>query len=274
MSFDLHMHSTCSDGTLSPEELIILAAEKGLKGISITDHDSVNAYPDAFIHAKKHQITLIPGIELSCHFKDESTHILGYSFEYAHPAITALCQRHKMRRVNRNRGILENLKALGIEIQEEELERSATGVVGRPHIAKILVQRGLAADISDAFKTYLGEGKKAYFEGEIFSVEEAIQVIHEAKGFAVLAHPHLHYNNAFVRELLNAHSFDGIECEYAIMPAAKNAPWTNYAKQKNLLITGGSDFHGTIKPMIPIGSAVVSSEQIEPLITRFNSHEL
>lgn len=274
MNFDLHMHSTCSDGTLTPEELVVLAKEKGLKGISITDHDSVNAYPDALLHAKKHQITLISGIELSCHFKDESTHILGYSFDYSHPSLLALCERHRLRRVNRNLAILDKLKSLGIEISETELNANATGVVGRPHIAKILVQRGLVADIPDAFKTYLGEGKKAYCPGETFSVEEAIQVIHEAKGFAVLAHPHLHYNHAFVRELLNAHSFDGIECEYAIMPPAKNAPWSNLAKQKNLLITGGSDFHGAIKPMIPLGSATIQEEQIEPLITRFNSHEL
>lgn len=274
MSFDLHMHSTCSDGTLSPEELVILAAEKGLKGISITDHDSVNAYPEAFIHAKKHQITLISGIELSCHFKDQSTHILGYSFEYAHPSIISLCQRHRTRRTQRNLAILEKLKSLGIEITEDELNNSTTGVVGRPHIAKILMSRGLVADISDAFKVYLGEGKKAYCPGETFSVSEAIQVIHEAKGFAVLAHPHLHYNHAFVRELLDAHDFDGIECEYGVMPAAKNAPWINYAKQKNLLVTGGSDFHGAVKPMIPLGSAVVQEEQIEPLISRFHSHEL
>ncbi len=266
MSFDLHMHSTCSDGTLTPEELIILAKEKGLKGISITDHDCVSAYPDAFTHAKKHEIILITGIEFSCHFKDQSTHILGYAFDHTHPSITALCQRHAMRRHNRNLAMLDKLKALGIEITEEELNQNATGVVGRPHIAKILVQRGLSADISDAFKTYLGEGKKAYSAGETFSVEEAIAVIHEAKGFAVLAHPHLHYNHAFVRELMDAHAFDGIECEYAIMPKAKNAPWINYAKQKNLLITGGSDFHGAIKPMIPLGSAVVTEEQIKPLL--------
>lgn len=272
MSFDLHMHSTYSDGTLTPEELIVLAEKKGLKGISITDHDSISAYPEAFLYAKKHQINLIPGIELSCHFKNQSTHILGYSFDHAHPSIIGLCKRHSERRTNRNLEILEKLKSLGIEISENELHASTQGVVGRPHIAKILVKRGLVADIPDAFKTYLGEGKKAYCPGEIFSVEEAIQVIHEAKGFAVLAHPHLHYNHAFVKELLNAHRFDGIECVYAIMPAAKNAPWINYAKQKNLLITGGSDFHGTIKPMIPLGSATVQEEQIIPLITRF--HEL
>lgn len=272
MSYDLHMHSTCSDGTLLPEELIILAAEKGLKGISITDHDSLNAYPDAFIHGKKHQITVIPGIELSCHFKDKSTHILGYSFDYKHPSLTALCERHKMRRVNRNLEILNKLRSLEIDISEEELNANASGAVGRPHIAKILVQRGLVADIADAFKIYLGEGKKAYCPGETFSVEEAIQVIHEAKGFVVLAHPHLHYSHAFVRELLDNHTFDGIECEYAIMPKSKNAPWSNLAKQRNLLITGGSDFHGAIKPMIPLGSATVQEDQIMPLITRF--HEL
>lgn len=270
MSYDLHMHSTCSDGTSSPEELVILAKEKGLKGISITDHDTVAVYPDAFALAKKHQVTLIPGIEFSCHFKDKSTHILGYSFDYAHPSITALCQRHSERRGKRNLAMLEKLKTLGIEIKEEELNKTDSAVIGRPHIAKILVERGLSADIADAFKVYLGEGKKAYCQGEIFSVEEAIQVIHEAKGFAVLAHPHLHYSHAFVRELLDAHAFDGIECVYALMSKAKNAPWINLAKQKNLLITGGSDFHGSIKPMITLGSAVVTEKEIGPLLP----HEL
>lgn len=271
MSFDLHTHTTCSDGSFTPEELIDLAIKNGLQGLSITDHDSISAYPETLNMAKTKGIILIPGVEFSCHYKDKSVHILGYSFNFTNSELLALCQRHKERRTSRNLKILEKLKACNIEITEEELNTSTSGVVGRPHIAKLIVEKKHASDIAEAFRIYLGDGKKGYVSGEVFTIEETLQALHAAGGLAVLAHPHLYYNHQFVREVMK-HPFDGIESEYAQMPPDKNAPWIAYAKEHHLLMTGGSDFHGSIKPQLPLGATQVSLEQIKPLLTQFYSH--
>jgi predicted metal-dependent phosphoesterase TrpH len=267
MSFDLHTHTTCSDGSYTAEELIKLAVGIGLTGLSITDHDSITAYPEAFEIAKKHNIQLIPGVEFSCHYKEKSVHVLGYSFDYQNEAIQNLCKRHYERRANRNLQILEKLKTLGVDITEDELKKSTSGVIGRPHIAKLLIAKGHAADIAEAFKVYLGDGKKAYVAGALFTIQETLDVIHAAKGFAVLAHPHLHYSHTFVKDIMTNHAFDGMECQYSLMSKQKNAPWIEYAKKHDLLMTGGSDFHGTIKPMIPLGATIVTQEQIQRLLS-------
>lgn len=269
MNFDLHTHTTFSDGSFTPEDLIDLALKIGLKGLAITDHDSILAYPSALILAKSKGLQLIPGVEFSCHYKNTSVHILGYSFKCTEPGLLEFCERHKNRRNNRNRKILEKLKDHGVEISEAELKNSASGMVGRPHIAKILVEQGHAPDIASAFKLFLGDGKKCYVSGELFTIEETLNVIHSAGGLAVLAHPHLYYDSPLVKEILSHHPFDGLECEYGKMPPEKNAPWITYATKHGLIMTGGSDFHGTIKPNLPLGATTITQEQAAPLLTRF-----
>lgn len=271
MSYDLHTHSTYSDGSYTPLELILYAAQKGLEGLSITDHDTVDAYPEALTLGQEYHLQILPGVEFSCHYKGQSVHILGYSFDYTHPSLLELCRRHKERRKNRNLEILEKLKKIGFVITEEELINSAKGAVGRPHIAKLLVEKGYVVDIPHAFKQYIGDGKRCYAHGITFTIEETLHVIHEAKGLAVLAHPHLHHSPYFVKELLKF-PFDGLEAEYSQMPLEKNALWINLAKENHLLTTGGSDFHCSIKPTIDLGDTMVKREQIEPLFTQFYSH--
>ena len=210
---DLHCHSTYSDGTLSPKELVDLALSTGLSALSVTDHDSVNAYPEVFFEGEKKGLKIISGAEFSAAHRKTSVHILAYGFSYQHPALTQLCERHKERRSQRNRLILEKLAALKMPITEEELLQENSTMTGRPHIALAMVKKGYVVSVSEAFKKYLGDGKACYASGLTFSVEETLHVIHEAKGLGVLAHPHLINNSGLVNELLEM-PFDGLECFY------------------------------------------------------------
>lgn len=273
MSYDLHTHSTYSDGSYSPLELVHYAREKKLEGLSITDHDSIEAYPEVLAVGKDHHIQILPGVEFSCHYKGQSVHVLGYSFDFTHQTLLAFCLKHKKRRHQRNAEILGKLKEIGFSIAEKELENCAKGAIGRPHIAQLLLEKGYVIDIPQAFKLYIGDGKKCYAPGITFTLEETLSVIHEAKGLAVLAHPHLYHSPFFVKELLKF-PFDGIEAEYSQMSSKKNALWIDLAKKNNLLMTGGSDFHGTIKPTISLGATQVKREQIEPFFNQFYSHHL
>lgn len=257
---DLHCHSTCSDGSLSPEELVRLAVEKGLQGLSITDHDTIAAYELALPHAKQLGLELIPGVEFSASHNDISIHILGYSYVSNHPALQELCEKHSARRLNRNGLILEKLKHLGMPIAMEEV-LAFSGLpeavsLGRPHIAQAMVKKGYVDSIEHAFKRFLSEGKSAYAVGNLISAKETIEAIHNAKGLAVIAHPHLIAHNRTLKQLLEM-NFDGLECYYSRFQKEKNQRWVSLAEKKGWLKTGGSDFHGKIKPDISLGCAWV-----------------
>lgn len=260
---DLHCHSTCSDGTLTPEEIVEKAASIGLSGLSITDHDTIEAYQQAIPKAKQLGIELIPGVEFSAVHEGVSVHILAYAFSTDNPTIKNFCQRHYQRRINRNREILKLLTKHGMPLSEEELQEMvpmhAKGTLGRPHIALAMVTKGYIQSIQDAFNKHLGEGKNCYAPGEPFSVEETLKIIHEAGGLAVIAHPHLIDHPATLKKLLEM-DFDGIECYYARFPKDSHARWLKIAQHRKWLITGGSDFHGSIKPNIPLGASWVNEE--------------
>lgn len=257
---DLHCHTYCSDGSLSPEEVVKLAQKIGLQGLSITDHDSIEAYPRAIKASKEANIRLGSGVEFSCEHKGISVHILGYDFLLESKEIQNLCQRHRLRRASRNRGILEKLKKKKMIITEDELVRTGKGTIGRPHIAYLMVQKGYVSSIREAFNLYLGDGKECYVPGDRFSVEESIGVIHAAKGKAFLAHPHLFPKDTPLQEMLNL-PFDGIECYYARLLPDR---WLKVAEKKKWLISGGSDFHGEFKENA-LGCATVDQESFEKI---------
>ena len=258
---DLHCHSTCSDGTVAPKELIDLAIENGLSGLSITDHDTLNAYTSALPYAKERDFPLLTGVEFSCFHQNESVHILGYAFSLSNEQLNAFCQKHKERRYQRSQLILEKLKEHGmpIEINTENLES-----IGRPHLAMEMIREGYVASMEEAFKKYLGEGCSCYVPGESFSVEETINVIQAAGGFAVIAHPHLIHLPRIVTDLLKM-PFDGIEAYYARFPPHREKPWVKIGLHREWILTGGSDFHGTVKPHIPLGCSWVSEETFQTL---------
>ena len=275
---DLHCHTIYSDGSMSPEDLLSLAKQKSLKGIAITDHDTVEAYPRALPAAQAAGIDLISGVEFSSILQNTSVHILGYAFSLDHPEIQRFCQLHRKRRQTRNQLILDRLTASGMPITEFDILDSALGdlkreqrTIGRPHIALAMVKKGYVATLPEAFKSFIGEGKPCYVRQEDFTTEETIDVIHKANGFAIIAHPHLIKDSQAIIKMLSL-GFDGLEGYYALSYPSRNERWLKIAQKKNWMITGGSDFHGDIKPNIPLGCSWVGEEVFRILQKRFKQN--
>lgn len=267
---DLHCHTTCSDGSLSPIEILHLAKQNKLSALSITDHDTIEAYSQALPAALELGIELLTGVEFSAAHQNSSIHILGYGYQLENLAIQDFCKRHTERRLNRNRGILDLLHKIGMPISEEELQSTSSssshqkGTIGRPHIAMIMVKKGYITTPQEAFKKYIGEGRPCFVQGQTFTIEETIDVIHQAKGLAVIAHPHL-IKQSHLLDILFAMNFDGIECYYGNFPAQDHKRWLKIAKKKNWLVTGGSDFHGSIKPNLNLGSSWIGKNEFQTL---------
>jgi 3',5'-nucleoside bisphosphate phosphatase len=272
---DLHCHSTCSDGTDSPAEILKKAVELGLSGLSITDHDTIDAYGQAIPLAKELGIELISGVEFSASLDDISVHILAYAFPLDNPLIQDFCARHKQRRNDRNREILKRLNEHGMPLTDEEVMEVVSQTpadvqhsIGRPHIALAMLNKGYIQNIQEAFTKYLAEGKSCYAPGEIFSVQETLDIIHKAQGFAIIAHPHLINHSKILKQLLEM-NFDGIECYYARFGAESQQRWLKIAEHRHWMITGGSDYHGSIKPNIPLGASWVNEEYFRHLQKHF-----
>ncbi|NGX48371.1 MAG: 5'-3' exoribonuclease [Chlamydiae bacterium] len=266
---DLHCHTNCSDGSMSPEELIFHAKEVGLSGLSITDHDTINAYRAAIPAAKKAGIALGSGVEFSSVDEGVSVHILGYDFDLQNPSLQDFCKRHIERRKSRNERILEKLATQGIFIDHEELEKemSEDHPVGRPHIALALVRKGVVSSVQEAFMRFIGDGKPCFDPGIPISTDETIDIIHEAGGKAFIAHPHLLHNSKLGEKLLKK-PFNGIECFYSKCTPQQEQKWVNKARERGLLMSGGSDFHGAIKPGIPLGCSWVDQTTFEQIFQK------
>lgn len=270
---DLHCHTTCSDGTSSPLEIIELASNLNLQGLSITDHDTISAYQAALPFAELKEIPLIPGVELSATHRQSSVHILAYSFSLNSTIIKSFCEQHRTRREIRYQKILDLLASQGKPLSSEDLPiLTSTHSLGRPHIALGMIRKGYVKNIQQAFHEYLGEGKSCYVPGSTFSAEETIDVIHQANGLAIIAHPHLIDKVGVLRDLLEM-PFDGIEGYYARFPASAQQRWIKIGAHKGWIITGGSDFHGTIKPNLMLGSSWVNKETFSILLQHFQGNQ-
>jgi predicted metal-dependent phosphoesterase TrpH len=267
---DLHSHTTFSDGSMTPEESISLAASLGLGGMSITDHDTIKAYGTAFEIAERNGIKLIPGVEFSTVHKGENVHILAYSFSLKSESLLAFCEEHRERRRERMSRIVLAVQRQGMDITEDEVKAISEehGSVGRPHIARLMMEKGYVKDIQDAFRRYLGEEKSCYCPTKGFRVQETIDVIHKAHGKAVLAHPHLIRGKKVIKDLLTI-PLDGIEAYYSHMPPSRERRWVQVAREKEWLITGGSDFHGTVKPYVRMGASWVGEETFNKLYDHY-----
>lgn len=273
---DLHCHTTCSDGTVNPRDIIQLACDSNLQGLSITDHDTIAAYEEAFPIAQSKNLLLISGVELSAVHREENVHILAYSFSPVSSIIKQFCLRHHQRRELRNQKILHLLTAKGMPLALEDLPQNLltpqpTHSIGRPHIALAMMKKGYVQSIQQAFHLYIGEGKPCYAPSAAFSIEETLEVIHRANGLAVIAHPHLIENVGILRDLLEM-NFDGIEGYYARFPSSAHERWLKIGTRKGWLITGGSDFHGSIKPNLRLGCSWVNAETFTILQRHFETN--
>jgi predicted metal-dependent phosphoesterase TrpH len=280
---DLHCHSTASDGTLSPEEVVRLAKQLGLSALALTDHDTIAGIPAAAAEAKKLEIDFLPGIEISCEYPRPGTmHLLGYGIDPTNATLADLTRTLVGGRDARNQQIVDQLNQLGIPITLKEIQDIAGGkVIGRPHIAEALVRRGVVSNTSEAFKTYLGQGGRVYVDKEQLTARRAIEMIRESGGLPVLAHPSQlqKENNAqlenVIKELIDF-GLAGIEVIHSDHRDSLIDFLTNFAERYHLLKTGGSDFHGGNKPHIQLGKAgqrKIPREFFDALVERKNAME-
>ena len=256
---DLHMHTTLSDGTFTIRELISHAAEKELDVISITDHDRILTEPEAWEEAKKHNITLIPGIEISSHCDHKSIHILGYFIDKECEIVKDLIKRAQQSREDRNHRMIEKFQSNGIDITMEKLVNIANGdTIARPHFATALVELGLAKDIKDAFNKFISDTGPYFVEHHDIDSEEVISAIKRSGGISSLAHPHTYKLGSdqdiekFIKKLADQ-GLDAIEGYYSTYKQYQRDLFAGIAKRHGLMLSGGSDFHGANKPHIQLG---------------------
>lgn len=258
---DLHTHSTASDGTFTPKELILLAKKEGLKGLALTDHDTVSGLKEAYETAKEVDLPFLCGVEISVKFEGSGHfHMLGYFLKPEIPEIDETLQTLQKARAERNRRMIEKLQNLGIDITLEELKTLAEGEIGRPHIANLLVKKGVVRSFEEAFERFLRKGALAYVPKALLTPQEAIEKILEASGVPVLAHPFtLKLDPPELKRYVSTLKdlgLMGIEVYYT----EHSKEFTNFlldlVKRLDLLATGGSDFHGKNKPDIKLGKGL------------------
>ena len=257
MCVDLHTHSLYSDGSHSPRELVDMALKNRLSCLALTDHDTVEGVPELLRLGREAGLAVIGGVEISTCFRGLTVHVLGYGVDPDLPGLHDWLRPLQNGRADRNRRILENLAVLGIPISPEELAAEAgEGQCGRPHIAKILVRRGVVATTDEAFDRYLARDKPAWAPRFSYESPEAIAMIHSAGGRAVLAHPGVlgldQDGLADVFQELTRAGLDGVEVWYPSHGKPFRALLLDLARRLGLLVTGGSDFHGATRPAHPM----------------------
>ena len=264
MKVDFHMHTTHSDGSYTPTALIQRCAEKGLGCVSVTDHDTLSGLVECGQEARKNGMELVPGVEISAQFEPGTLHILGYFLDPDDSELKEELGGVQRARKERNPQIIEKLRGLGIEISLEEVHKEAAldeeladRQIGRPHFARVLVKKGYAASLEDAFGRYLSKGRPAYMDKRRLSSARAIQVIRKAGGIASVAHPKQMRleERELEKELarLVGEGLEAIEVYNSCQTAAEHSIYQRLAKHFGLVVTGGSDFHGASKPGVEVG---------------------
>ncbi len=272
---DLHAHSTASDGSLTPKELVRYAADTKLSAMALTDHDCVDGLDEAAAEVEQLGIEVIPAVELSADHSDGTMHILGFFVDRRHEGFCGRLRRLQEARRERNPKIIQNLQSLGLNITYDEVvAASGGGQVGRPHFAKVLIRKGYVSSMQEAFERYLKKGAPGYVEKFRFSPQDAIAMIHDAGGVAVLAHPFTLYKDNSISldpllETLSQAGLDGMEVIYSTYSEEQGRYYRERAEKYQLLPSGGSDFHGAHKPGIDLGIGQgrlrVPFEFLEPL---------
>lgn len=251
---DLHCHTTASDGLLSPEELVSLASRIGLKGIAITDHDTIEGWQEAEEAGGIYKVQILKGIELNTNSQGKEVHILGYELDASSPSLLTKLNYLKEARDLRMQEILRRLGQEGIQLTKEEVRTFAQGgSIGRPHIAQALLEKGYIQSIQEGFERYIGAGAPAYVPSYKLTPEEGIEVIRSARGIPVLAHPGMQRLEEKIPAWVEL-GLQGIEVSHSKHRPEDEALYRTIAGKYKLIMTGGSDFHGEArKPGVELG---------------------
>lgn len=270
---DLHVHTTYSDGSLPPAAVLALAKKVDVAALAVTDHDTMDGVVEAIEAGHEYGIEVIPGIEISSRLQDQELHILGYFIDRHDAVLLGRLSAYRVTRHDRNPQIIARLNELGLALTYEEVRQLAgTESVGRPHIARILMDKGYVTSAKEAFDRYLADGAAAYVARSLPDPAEAIALIRGAGGVPVLAHPSwLDRGNGITTlcQQLKEYGLAGLEVHYSTHRPEQTNQYLSVARQLDLLITGGSDFHGLTKPDIEVGigrgQLKVPEKLLEPL---------
>ena len=245
MNIDLHIHTTASDGSLTPTQVVQMAAEAGLSVISIADHDTTSGIAEALEAQESHGVIVVPGVEISASHPSGDAHILGYWMDHDDPVFQAFLKEPRSTRISRIVEMCKRLCDLGLEVRPEEVFEEAGGkeAVGRPHLAKVLVAKGYVKEMEEAFLRYLTEGAPAYVKRVKNTTDETIAMIHRCGGISVIAHPSLIRDPGLVDALIREGAM-GIEVLCHEHDSAAVQKFSDMADRDGLLKTGGSDYHG------------------------------
>jgi predicted metal-dependent phosphoesterase TrpH len=265
---DLHTHTTASDGTYTPAELVREAAARGVRVLAVTDHDSVEGIEPALVAARElPPLLIVPGIEINTDGPGGEVHVLGYFVDHTAPWLRELLAGFREERVARIRRIADRLAALGHPVDPEEvLALVQEGSAGRPHVAQVMVRRGYVGTVREAFDRFLAAGKPAHVPHRKLEPAEACAIIRRAGGLAVMAHPAFNPEpEGMIRALAGAGCLDGIECYYAEHSPQQTARFVALCRELGLVPTGGSDFHGPRVRAATLGQPPVPWEAWEAL---------
>lgn len=262
---DLHVHTNCSDGLLTPGQVVEKAKEAGMSAVGISDHDTADGLPEAFEVGVKVGVEVVPGVELSSQFRKRDLHVLGYYFDSENERLKKHLKLFRDERFRRAERMVQKLQEIGVGIEIEEVAKKSTGCsIGRPHIAEVLMEKGYVETFQDAFKRYIGYGAKAYVEKYKISPQEAIALIAEARGLSFLAHPGPIVNDNMIFDLIKA-GLDGIEVIHPNLSSNRTEYLQQIARTHGLLVSGGSDCHGGREGLYQLGDHCVPYAIVEQM---------
>ncbi len=268
MRIDLHTHTTASDGLLAPDALVRLAKEAGVTVLGVADHDTTDAVDQAMAAGQRLGVEVIPAVEINTDVEAIEVHVLGYFIDYPQPWFQTFLTRLRDGRVNRAVKMVEKLNALGVPVEFARVREIAGGAVGRPHVARALVESGAVRSTEEAFERYIGRTGPAYVERLKVTPEDAVHVILQANGIPVLAHPGWGVSDEMIPPLVAA-GLEGLEVYYPDHTPGMVSRYLAIAARHHLLVTGGTDFHGgDLATKARIGSQYVPPEAVEQLRAR------
>ena len=259
---DLHMHSSCSDGTLTPEGLVAAALETGLEAAALTDHDTVSGVERFLAAASGTPLHAVPGVELASMLFNKDIHIVGLFIDPGNAELLSALEQMRLWREARNAEMVEKIRSKGYEITMDEVLAGAGGEsVGRPHMASVLLKKGYFQDMQSVFGRLIGRNGSCFVLRQYYPVDVCIRLIHEAGGLAVWAHPlhAAHGARAALRKIgsrLVSYGLDGLECYYSMFAEQQQADALEFARARSLLVSGGSDFHGASHPRVKMGTGI------------------